>query len=189
MSATLKQRFLGMNNFLNAYVEEFICNTGLDETIDFLPVDYTKHKSANEDALYCHPYILGEILQRLKGFIGVNSFTTYTSNSNKQITNTHNFISTFLDVCSVRFVKTSLAKEVIDSDVSYITSDYNLGDIDKVIDHTKNVIIIENINRLELLQILDKHKRHNVISYYHANNTTNPVASIAIVYKDFDMFE
>lgn len=189
MSATLKQRILGMNNFLNTYVEEFICNTGLDETIDFLPIEYTKYKSTNDDALYCHPYILGEILQRLKGVIGINTFTTYSPNPTKQVTNTHNFLSTFFEVCSVRLVRSVITKDIICSEVAYITHDYNLDDIDKVIEHTKNVVIIENINRLELLQILDKHKRYNVISYYYANNTTNPIASTAIIYKDFDMFE
>lgn len=189
MSLTLKERFQGMNNFLNTYVEQFICDTGLDETIDFLPIEYTKYKRTDGEPLYCHPYILGEVLQRLKGFIGVNSFTTYTKNSTKQITSTHNFITTFLDVCSVRLVKSQIADNICNSDISYITYNYNLEHLDDIINSTKNVIIVENINRLELIQALDKHRRHNVVSYYYADNTTNPIASVAIIYKDFDMFE
>ena len=189
MPATIKTRFETMGNFLDSYVEEFICDTGLDESIDFLSLEYTKYKSGDNNALYCHPYTLSRILISLKGFIGVNSFTTYTHSANKQRVNTHNFISTFLEVCSVRPITTRIVQDDIESDVSYITNDYSLDKIDSVIQQTKNVIIIENIHRIELINHLDKHSRHHIISYYHAKHTTNPIASAAIIYKDFSMFD
>jgi len=171
-------------------VEQFICNYGLDKTIDFLPTQYDQYKTDDENGLYCSPQVLAQILIRLKPFFGITNFTTYPNNLTQQVRNTHNFISTFFDVCSIKPVTSTVTNDSNHkTDIAYVTSNYDINELDNIIKNTTNAIVVEDINRNAIIQRIAQFKTHNVISYYFTDNTNNPVSSAMVLYKNFAMFE
>lgn len=190
MATNLKQRFTEMTSFLPNAVELFICSTGLDKTIDFLPAEYDNYKVDDENALYCSPKVFAQVLIRLKPFFGITNFTTYPGELTQQTRNTHNFLSTFFDVCSIKPVTSTITNNSNNkTDIAYVTSNFDINELDNIIKNTNNAIIVEDINRDKIIQKLPQYKPHNVISYYFTEGTNNPVSSAMVIYKNFAMFE
>jgi len=188
MSTDLKQRFINMNNFLPTTVEQFICDTGLDLSIDFLPSQYEQYKTNNDNALYCSPSVLTQVLIRLKPFFGITRFATYTTNPTKAVNTMHSFLTTFFDVCCIKPVTSTIeASPNAVVEVAYVTADYS--NIDDIINTTKNAVVIENLNREGIIEKINNYKRNNVLSYYITEDTDNPVTSALVVYKNLAMFE
>lgn len=190
MIEELQTKFSQMKEFSPTYVENFICELGLSDEIDFLPDNYKKHFKNENFRLYFSPSVLAHTLIRLKPFLNVKSFTFYTTLEPIEYDIYFNqLFQAFFNNSSINEVECIITDEIVQSDISYISENVSNSQLKGIIENTKNVIVVENLYNISRLEEVMKFKKDNVISYYIEENTDNPKTSVAILYKSLAMFE
>ena len=190
MDHTLYEKVKNIKSADYITFHNFVCNLGISDDVTFLDDDYKQYFKSDGYRLYFSPVVLAEVLLRLKSFIGINTFNYYINYEPIEYDyNLFDLYEAFLKCVSIKPIECTILDTPKECDISYICDGMSISTIENILNLTKNVIIIENLYNTDIIDYIQQKKKDYVISYYMHPNADNPKSSVAILYKNLEMFD